>query len=392
MAAVNVTSTLGGYCNSWGWAGGARERAKHAVRRWHNYIDAIPPPTDAFLDDEFPVNRQRTETYTETYNSSTMPTMKTLPRTAAIVAFVIAGIFVLVGLLGPIVILPFAIIPLCAGVGILRKRVWSAYGFATYLFAQLLIVLVILVRPGFSAGIALQFAFSAMGSLLLGILYLSAGRSLAASGATRGRAFPWIVVAALSIAPFFFVRPFEVAAGSMEDTLLPGDRILAQTFPLRSPERGKIVLFLSPADRSQTLIKRVIAIPGDRLRIAQNVVILNGTALDEKYVTHEAGEEDPYGDDFPNDFSIPECAEGHKMLSQQVVNGEIVVPAGEYFVLGDRREISLDSRCWGFVRTSDLIGKPLMIYDSIDRTATQESSPSQGWRGHRRWTRLFTVF
>jgi signal peptidase I len=231
-----------------------------------------------------------------------------------------------------------------------------------------------------------------MCSLLLGILFLSAGRSLAVSGAARGRALPWIVVAALSIAPFFFVQTFEIPGESMEDTLLPGDRILAQTLPLRPPERGKMVLFLSPTDRSHILVKRVIAIPGDRIRISRNVVILNGSALEEKYVVHKADANDFYPDSIPNKSDLPGCAEGQEMFSQNVVNGEIGVPAGRYFVLGDNRENSLDSRCWGFVSSSDLIGKPLMIYDSIDRAGKQGSDPNANWLGHRRWARLFSVF
>jgi len=177
----------------------------------------------------------------------------------------------------------------------------------------------------------------------------------------------------------------------MENTLLPGDRILARVFPLRLPERGQMVLFISPAERSYILIKRVIAVPGDRLRIAMRTVILNGTALDEEYVTHEAGAKDPYGDGFPNDLGLPECKEGHEMLSRQLVDGEIVVPAGNYFVLGDKREDSLDSRCWGFVSSSDVVGKPLMIYDSIGRSSEEASDPNRNWLGHRRWARLFKV-
>ncbi len=78
----------------------------------------------------------------------------------------------------------------------------------------------------------------------------------------------------------------------MENMLLPGDRILATAFPPYPPERGKLAPFLSPQDRDQILVKRVIAVPGDRIRISQKVVILNGTALNEKYVVHNGGEQD----------------------------------------------------------------------------------------------------
>src|ERR1035441_7755085 len=119
-----------------------------------------------------------------------MQNLKRLPRIASIVAFVIAGITILVGLLGPIVVLPLAIIPLCAGIGILRQRVWGAYGFATCSFAQLLLLPIILLRPGYSTAHTIQMFFSVIVSVLFGILFLFAGRSLAASGAARGRAFP----------------------------------------------------------------------------------------------------------------------------------------------------------------------------------------------------------
>lgn len=318
-----------------------------------------------------------------------MSTLGKLPIIASVVAFVIAGIVILVGLLGPVVVLPFAIVPLSAGIGILRKRVWCAYGFATVHFGQLLLLPVILLRAGASNGRASQIIAIALW-LLLGILFLFAGRSLAASGAARGWAFPWIVVTVLTIVPFFFVRTFEVASQSMENTLLPGDRILARVFPRPAPERGQLALFMSPNERGLVLIKRIIAGPGDRIRIVKKVVILNGSALDEKYVTHDA--EDHYGEDFPDDSTIPECKNGHEMLLRQVVNGEIVLQKGQYFVLGDRRELSLDSRCWGPIRSEDIIGKPVMIYDSIVRTSEQESGQNPSWLGQRRWARLFRAF
>lgn len=320
-----------------------------------------------------------------------MPTLKKLPRIAAVIAFIIAGIIVLNAVSEAIVAVPLAIVPLCAGVGILRKRVWGAYGFAMFLLAQLLVIPVIVSRPGLSTGFAHQYVFTVIGALLLGILFLSSGRSLANSGAVRGKAYPWIIAAALATIPFFFVQTFEIPGSSMENTLLPGDRILALTFPLKPPDRGNMAIFLSPQDRSEALIKRVVAVPGDHIRIWKGAVILNGNVLDEKYVVHQ-GEQDFYPDEIPNDTELPGCAEGHEMLSQRVVNREIVVPAGEYFVLGDNRENSLDSRCWGFVSSGDVIGKPLMIYDSIDQTARQASRPTRDWIGHRRWARLFMVF
>jgi signal peptidase I len=317
---------------------------------------------------------------------SKMQTLERLPRIASIVAFVIAGIDILSGaLLGPIVIIPLAIVPLCAGIGILRRRAWSAYGIATFIFAQLLLLAANLLRPWYATGRVRQIVVTALVSIGIGILFLFAGRSLAASGADRGRAWPWIIATALLTAPFFFVQNFDIPSGAMENVLLPGDSILAQMFPLSPPTRGQMVLFISPTERSVVLIKRVIAVPGDHLRIAGKLVILNGTTLDEKYVTHEA-HENFYPEDFPNAVELPGCAEGHEMLSQQVVNGEIVVPAGSYFVLGDNRENSLDSRCWGFVRSGDVIGKPLMIYDS---TAEQELGLDRIRLGHRRWARLF---
>jgi signal peptidase I len=321
-----------------------------------------------------------------------MQTSNKLPRIASIVAFVIAGIIILEGLMGPVLLLPLAIIPLCAGIGIWRKRVWSAYGFAICTFAQLLLLPVILRMPGYSTGGVGRIVADTVGSLLLGILFLFTGRSLAASGAARGWAFPWIVAAALSIAPLFFIQTFQVFSGSMEPSLLPGDRILAQMFPRRAPDRGKMVLFLSPADRSHILLKRVIAIPGDRIHISQKVVILNGSALNEKYVVDKTDAVDFYPDNLPNEADLPGCAEGQEMFSQHTVNGEIVVPSGEYFVLGDNREDSLDSRCWGFVSSKALIGEPLMIYDSIDGEASDGSGSNKIWLGHRRWKRLFTIF
>lgn len=320
-----------------------------------------------------------------------MQTLNKLPRIACVVAFVIAAINIVVGALGPIAILPFSIVPISAGVGILRKRAWSAYGLATLFFAQLFLVPVIALRHWLTTGQSFGFAADCLLWVGLGILFLMAGRSITTAGGSRGSAWPWILVTVLFTAPFFFVHTFEIPSGAMESTLLPGDSIVAQVFPLLPPKRAQIILFISPTERSLILVKRVIGIPGDHLHIEGNNVILNGTTLDEKYVKHGSVKGDFYPGDFPNQVELPGCAEGHEMMAQHVANGEIVVPAENYFVMGDNREDSLDSRCWGFVSSRDVIGKTLIIYNSVERSAEQESDPTQKWLESRRWSRLFKV-
>jgi signal peptidase I len=238
----------------------------------------------------------------------------------------------------------------------------------------------------------LKLIFSAFFSTLLGFLFLFAGRALEAAGAVRGRAVPWIIITILVTVPLYFVHAFVIPSQSMENALLPGDSIVVQVFPLHAPQRGELVVFKSPTDASESVVKRVVAVPGDHIRISRNVVILNGSALDEKYVSGKSGVDDFYPPDLPNDADLPGCSEGKEEFSQHIVNGEIVVPEGGYFVLGDNRENSLDSRCYGFVDKSELIGKPLMIYDSVDETPEQASSGSLVWSRHTRWARLFTFF
>lgn len=267
-------------------------------------------------------------------------------------AFLLAAGTVLAALAGQISSLPFAAIPLFAGIGILRRRSWSAWGFAVYTLAQLIPVALVLVRSGSRPP-------GAMGAIVLAVmvipLFLFAGRSLAAPGVPPGRAWPWIAVSALTTLPVFFVQVMTVPTNAMEGTLLPGDHVLVQRVPKPRPTHGDLVVFIYPIDRRQRLVMRVIGLPGDRIRISGNAVYRNGVALDEPYVFHT------------NDDAKP------------VEEGEVLVPEGKYFVLGDNRDQSVDSRDWGFVDAGDLIGKPLLIYDSEEESG-----------GRRvRWSRLF---
>ena len=306
-------------------------------------------------------------------------------RIAYIVAFGMAALIAAGALTGPIVLLPSALIPLIAGIGILRKRVWSAYGFALYLLAQLLLAAFLLFRtkpPNLVAQILLL--------VILVPLFLFAGRALSGSGAQRGVAWLWVALSALTTLPIIFVQAFVIPTGAMENTLLIGDRILVRRFPKPRVARGDLIVFAYPIDRSQTFTKRVIGVPGDRIKIAEKIVYVNGALLNEPYVVHKSPYPDSYRDNLPSEPNSSFANAAREMLKNNVVNGEVVVPQGEYFVLGDNRDNSLDSRYWGFVGSGDLIGKPLLIYDS-EEVKTDSVPVGNAIYPRRRWSRFFKV-
>jgi signal peptidase I len=215
----------------------------------------------------------------------------------------------------------------------------------------------------------------------------------------------------------FLTQPMVIPSESMEHTLLVGDFLLMNRSALAPPgiwrrilpyapvERGEIVTFHSPLNPREYLVKRVIGLPGDHLRMDGEKVSINGQWLDEPYATFEPTAYNPYLDHFPtNVYSDPGVEPGWwKQLQQNTQNGELVVPAGEYFMLGDNRNHSRDSRYWGFVSRSEIIARPLVIYFSVtrpSRTDTQqalddklghESDVSAHLKGFARWKRIFHV-
>jgi signal peptidase I len=175
------------------------------------------------------------------------------------------------------------------------------------------------------------------------------------------------------------IQAYVIPTGSMEDTLLVGDHLLvdklayappggaigSHLLPYTEPRRGDIIVFRYPVDISQTFVKRCIGVPGDHIRLMDKDLILNGKAVSEPYVVHKAEYFDPYRDDFPlPNVHIPSPASD--MLRNHVVNGEVVVPPNYYFAMGDNRDLSSDSRYWGFVPRANIIGKPLIVYWSYD--------------------------
>ena len=188
------------------------------------------------------------------------------------------------------------------------------------------------------------------------------------------------------------VQAFVIPTGSMEDTLLVGDHLLVDKLayapfgsfskyllPYEQPKHGDVIVFRYPADITQTFVKRVIGVPGDRLKMVNRTVYRNGVPLYEPYVYHKFPY-DPIRDNFPSDPApMGDGAQAQllqqDMLQHHVDNGEIVIPPDHYFAMGDNRDNSADSRFWGFVPRDYIIGKPLLIYWSY-RASTEELAGS----------------
>jgi signal peptidase I len=182
----------------------------------------------------------------------------------------------------------------------------------------------------------------------------------------------------------FIVQAFQIPSESMENTLLIGDYLLVDKLrygaglpqalmPYRTIQRDDIIVFRYPVHPTQHFVKRVIGLPNDRVRLINRRVYVNGKPLQESYVRYSSPTHDMFRDEFPR-LDIPATGlEGDWWLQMRklVEDGELIGPAGHYFVLGDNRDESSDSRYWGFVPRENIIGRPLLIYWSIRSTAEE---------------------
>jgi signal peptidase I len=221
----------------------------------------------------------------------------------------------------------------------------------------------------------------------------------------------------------FIVQAFKIPTPSMEDNLLVGDHLLVNKFafgargsiadailPFKDIHRGDVIVFKYPKDLTKHYVKRAIGLPGDRVKIVDKQVFVNGEALNEPYKIHKAPEgsyADPFRDFFP---PKPHAARLYGLGDEDpywyenfVKGDEIVVPAGQYFAMGDNRDNSADSRYWGFVPRELIVGKPLIIYwsyetDSDEYRRTEVSDRVQQFKDlftnffkKTRWSRTFQV-
>lgn len=224
-----------------------------------------------------------------------------------------------------------------------------------------------------------------------------------------------IIVVAVFIVTFT-VQPFRIPSGSMEPTLLVGDFLLvdkqvtadsadALFLPTPTIHRGDVIVFHFPVDPDIHLVKRVVGIPGDHIRLRSGHVLVNGLRLEEPYAIYRPSGPDNFRDNFPRLQNADPSIDSRWWIRMRklIDNGELIVPDGNYFVLGDNRNDSEDSRYWGFVPRENIVGRPLVIYFSLlqgdrssyaaPRTAgialdtTEPSPPSR----FARWDRILRI-
>ena len=200
----------------------------------------------------------------------------------------------------------------------------------------------------------------------------------------------------------FLVEAFKIPSGSMERTLLVGDFLLVNKLvygaevpfthrrlpAVRAPRHGDVMVFQFPEDPTVDFVKRVVGLPGDTLAMTKGVLVRNGVALRERYVSHTEPGTDPAGEEFrwQREYLVRSAQAAAGYHPSRNNWGPLVVPAGNYFVLGDNRDNSLDSRYWGFVADSLVRGRPLFVYFSYQ----PDSTSATALLTNVRWSRLGT--
>lgn len=212
------------------------------------------------------------------------------------------------------------------------------------------------------------------------------GRGKDRTDAREGGALEWLKSLGVALLLFFVLRSFVVqtfviTSGSMEETLLVGDMLMVNRaamgsrFPVlgfripgySEPARGDILVFDPPHEETLMLIKRLIGLPGDTLEMRDRILYVNRVQQDEPYVRHEPLEDERHPwMAWQRDYLVP-GADAATYAPTRDNWGPIVIPDGHYFMLGDNRERSLDSRYWGLLERWRLEGRAVFTYFSYNR-------------------------
>lgn len=196
-----------------------------------------------------------------------------------------------------------------------------------------------------------------------------------------------LVVVVATFVITFILQPFQIPSESMDPTVRVGDfllmnkQALAPHGPLdallpRTPlRRGDIAVFHYPLHPEVDFIKRVVGLPGDHLHLRDGKLFVNGKPVDEPYAFYGASIPDSFRDNFPTLHNMDANVDPAwwMMMRRDVRDGDLWIPAGKYFVMGDNRNDSEDSRYWGFVAEKAMVGRPMMVYFSV--AAGPEKAP-----------------
>jgi signal peptidase I len=217
----------------------------------------------------------------------------------------------------------------------------------------------------------------------------------------------WSKIIIFAVALFIVIRTFGVEAykipsGSMERTLLVGDFLLVNKAlygaeipftnvrlpAIRAPRRGDVIVFQYPLNPQQSYVKRLIGLPHDTVEMRNGELFLNGRMQNERYVIHSHPGGEPLEEEFrwQDQYLVRTAQASVGYHPSRNTWGPLIVPEKSYFMLGDNRDNSEDSRYWGFVADSLIKGKPLVVYYSYERDATHKFP----WLTDIRWSRLGT--
>ena len=215
----------------------------------------------------------------------------------------------------------------------------------------------------------------------------------------------------------FITQAVQVPTGSMQNNIFIGDHffvnkfifgqktpLLGKLLPTREIKRGDIIVFKFPSDPKVNYVKRVIGLPGDTVEVKDTTVFVNGQPLPEQQVTINIKSNattaqpeiktDPAPPGAVYKVYLEESARGLESQGKYAVNGAVTVPADHYFAMGDSRDNSLDSRFWGFVPRSNIIGHALYVYWSYnpaDPDREHSSNPVSDILFHSSWKRTGTA-
>lgn len=226
----------------------------------------------------------------------------------------------------------------------------------------------------------------------------------------------------------FVVQAFKIPTPSMEDNLLVGDHLLVNKFifgsngffwgkilPAREIRRGDVIVFKYPEDLTKHYVKRTIGLPGDRIKIDNQKMFINGQLMEEPYIFHKMPDHQNVlvRDIFPLSKEIMDrladyvqnrdLFDSYLYYKNYTQGDEIVVPPGCYFAMGDNRDNSADSRYWGFVPRKNIVGRALIIYWSYETDVDEHLRTSVADRFYQyadvvinfirktRWSRSFRL-